>query len=330
MKVVISSSSDNSSSSSSASDSDDNEIFDPGHSKVFDKKKKVPGHIVNYIEKYATKGITKKNRQSMSDCWPIPSSKKLKGLETDKFYKKYLLKGKKWNAKLERGKINTQLRIPDVIGPLSLLWTEADRIKKEGQGMDPADVIQLAQRAIVLTGNAHYIFNYDRRKAVLAKTMSDNLDFLSEKKCQKALSKSNGQLFGKKFLKALAKENKELKEMLFSSINKKKYTCNGKYYNNRRNDHFFLQGPTNVLQSVGDRQVPPPPVPRRHWQGIQNRQNNRTGQHQNQSQGFKKPETCKSGMYSGHDRSCDCSKEISFTCPTQFKYRDISGREEGE
>jgi hypothetical protein len=107
MKVVTSSSSDNSSSSSSESDSD--EIFDPGHSKVFDKKKKVPGHIVKYIEKYATKGITRKNRQSMSDCWPIPSSKKLKGLETDRFYKKYFLKGKKWNAKLERGKINTQL-----------------------------------------------------------------------------------------------------------------------------------------------------------------------------------------------------------------------------
>ena len=134
------------------------------------------------------------------------------------------------------------------MGPLSLLWTEADRIKKEGQDTDPADVIPLAQRAIVLTGNAHYIFNYDRRKAVLAKTMPDNLDFLSEKKCQKALSKSNGQLLGKKFLKVLAKENKELKEMLFSSINKKKY--NGKHYNNRRNDQFFLQGPTHVLQSM--------------------------------------------------------------------------------
>ena len=31
-------------------------------------------------------------------------------------------------------------------------------------------------------------------------------------------------------------------------------------------------------------------------------------------------------MYSGHDRSSDCSKEISFTCPTQFKCRDNSGR----
>ena len=57
--------------------------------------------------------------------------------------------------------------------------------------MDPADVIQLTQRAIVLAGNAHYIFNYDRRKAVLAKTMPDNLDFLSEIKCQK-ISQSFG------------------------------------------------------------------------------------------------------------------------------------------
>ena len=44
MKVVTSSSSDNSSSSNSESsedsDSDDNAIFDPGHSKVFDKKKR--------------------------------------------------------------------------------------------------------------------------------------------------------------------------------------------------------------------------------------------------------------------------------------------------
>jgi len=42
--------------------------------------------------------------------------------------------------------------------------------------------------------------------------------------------------------------------------------------------------------------------------------------------GSRNPETCKSGMYSGHDRSSDCSKEISFTCPTQFKCRDNSGR----
>ncbi|VDI83354.1 Hypothetical predicted protein, partial [Mytilus galloprovincialis] len=104
-------------------------------------------------------------------------------------------KGRKWNARLERSKINTQLRILDVMGPLSRLWSEAHRIKKDNQGMDPSDVIQLTQRAIVLAGNAHYVYNTDRRKAMLVKTMPDSLDFLDEKKEKKALAKSKGQLF---------------------------------------------------------------------------------------------------------------------------------------
>ncbi|CAC5391272.1 unnamed protein product [Mytilus coruscus] len=53
--------------------------------------------------------------------------------------------------------------------------------------MDTADVIQLTQRAIVLAGNAHYVYNTDRRKAMLVKTMPDSLDCLTEKKGQKAL-----------------------------------------------------------------------------------------------------------------------------------------------
>ena len=162
----------------------------------------------------------------MSLNWPIPSSKGLKALETDRFFKKNYFQGRKWNARLERSKINTQLRILDVMGPLSRLWSEAHRIKKDNQGMDPSDVIQLTQRAIVLEGNAHYVYNTDRRKAMLVKTMPDSLDFLNEKKGKKALAKSKGQLFGNQFLKSLAKENKdnkELREMLLFS-NKKK-TC---------------------------------------------------------------------------------------------------------
>ncbi|VDI13332.1 Hypothetical predicted protein [Mytilus galloprovincialis] len=197
-------------------------------------------------------------------------------------------KGRKWNARLERSKINTQLRILDVMGPLSRLWSEAHRIKKDNQGMDPSDVIQLTQRAIVLAGNAHYVYNTDRRKkAMLVKTMPDSLDFLNEKKGKKALAKSKGQLFGNKFLKSLAKENKdnkELREMLLFS-NKKKHA--GKPHFNRKNDQFFQQGPTNNLQSVGGRQALHPQVSgKRPWQGnqSQNRQGNSYGQRQNQRQ----------------------------------------------
>ncbi|CAG2197965.1 unnamed protein product [Mytilus edulis] len=221
------SSSESSSSNSESESSEDNEAFDPEPSLSKDKKEKVPSHVTKYIEKYALKGISKKTRQDMSLNWPIPSSKGLKALETDRFFKKNYFQGRKWNARLERSKINTQLRILDVMGPLSRLWSEAHRIKKDNQGMDPSDVIQLTQRAIVLAGNAHYVYNTDRRKAMLVKTMPDSLDFLNEKKGKKALAKSKGQLFGNKFLKSLAKENKdnkELREMLLFS-NKKKHAA---------------------------------------------------------------------------------------------------------
>ncbi|XP_071135182.1 uncharacterized protein [Mytilus edulis] len=281
------SSSESSSSNSESESSEDNEAFDPEPSLSKDKKEKVPSHVTKYIEKYALKGISKKTRQDMSLNWPIPSSKGLKALETDRFFKKNYFQGRKWNARLERSKINTQLRILDVMGPLSRLWSEAHRIKKDNQGMDPSDVIQLTQRAIVLAGNAHYVYNTDRRKAMLVKTMPDSLDFLNEKKGKKALAKSKGQLFGNKFLKSLAKENKdnkELREMLLFS-NKKKHA--GKPHFNRKNDQFFQQGPTNNLQSVGGRQALHPQVSgKRPWQGnqSQNRQGNSYGQRQNQRQ----------------------------------------------
>ena len=159
------SSSDSGDSSSSVSGQSEYENFKPESIVKVNQNKKVPTHIVRYVEKYATKGIDKKTRQEMTSNWLTPSSDKLKGLETDRFFRKNYFKGKKWNGKLEKTKINTQLRILDVMGPLSVLWSEASRIKEEGQGMDPGDVIQLTQRAIVLAGNAHYVYNSDRRKS---------------------------------------------------------------------------------------------------------------------------------------------------------------------
>ena len=125
--------------------------------------------------------------------------------------------------------------------------------------------------------------------------MPDNLDLLSEKKCKKALSKSKGELFGKKFLKEIAKENKdnkELREMLLPTDKKKHGNKNFNY----KNDQFFRQGPTHNLQSVGVRQVPPQSAQgRRPLQGNQyhNKQGPKIGQNSNQNQtqnsGFKRP-----------------------------------------
>jgi hypothetical protein len=141
----------------------------------------------------------------------------------------------------------------DPLGPLAVLWSEAGRIKKLGDGMDPSDVINFVQRAIVLTGNVHVIYNTERRRAIFGKTMPDNLDCISNKKGKIALSKARGDLFGRTFLKHLAKESKDdkhLRELLVPSFNKRnKFGNRGGY-----NGHFFQNRSVNNSQFAGQRQ----------------------------------------------------------------------------
>ena len=255
------SSSNSSSSSSFSSDSDstsDNENLDPKPDKPTGKVK-IPKHVTKYMVKYATKGIDKKTRQDITNNWPVPDNKSLKGLEVERFFKKNYFKGKKWNGKLESCKINNQLRIFDPLGPLAVLWSEAGRIKKLGDGMDPSDVINFVQRAIVLTGNVHVIYNTERRRATIGKTMPDNLDCISNKTDKIALSKARGDLFGRTFLKHLAKESKDdkhLRELLVPSFNKRnKFGNRGGYKNsNRNNGQFFQNRSANNSQFAGQRQ----------------------------------------------------------------------------
>lgn len=211
--------------------------------------------ILKFVTKYATKGINKRNRQNIAKICPIPYSKKLQGLSLDRFFKRIFFKGKKWNGKLEKNKINTQMRILDALGPLSVLWSEAERISKTGKGMDPSDVIQLVQRAIMFVGNAHCLYNTDRRKAVLAKTMPETVDILSDKKYKKSLGKCKSDLFGKRFLKQLAKDNKDNRELkqLLTNGNEKKTWSQTKQFSDR-NRQFFLQRPSSSLQYGGRRQ----------------------------------------------------------------------------
>ena len=51
--------------------------------------------------------------------------------------------------------------------------------------MDPSDVIHFVQRAKVLTGDAHFVFNSERRRAIMGKTMPSNVDLLSDKRVKK-------------------------------------------------------------------------------------------------------------------------------------------------
>ena len=146
-----------------------------------EKKSHIPTKVLKYLCKYATRGISKKTRQTIIKRWPIPTHKRLKGLNLDRLFKKGNFKNLKYNGKLEKTKVNTQLRILDALGPLSVLWTEAERIKKCNKGMDPSDVISLVQCAIVLLGNAHFVYNIERRKSVLVKALPEAVDLLSNK-----------------------------------------------------------------------------------------------------------------------------------------------------
>ena len=61
------------------------------------------------------------------------------------------------SAKKEMAIVNTQNRILDAAGPLAILWSEAQKVKKDGKGLNPDDVINIVQRALVLVGNAHFV-----------------------------------------------------------------------------------------------------------------------------------------------------------------------------
>jgi hypothetical protein len=111
------------------------------------------------------------------------------------------------------------------------------------------------QRAIVLIGNAHFIFINERRKAIMATSMPENMDMLSEKEGLRALSESKRDLFGKSFLKLLAKDskdNKELKDLLVKHSPKSGHKKGGFKRFNFRNDQFFRSS-SQTTSSLGAR-----------------------------------------------------------------------------
>ena len=110
--------------------------------------------------------------------------------------KKYLKRnGTAFNSVMDRRQMNIAGRILDPLGPLALLWQNALTASKEKSGLDPAEVIELVQRAIALTGNASFCALVDRRKGLLAKVSSDSLDLIED---PSLFSPGSTDLFGKK------------------------------------------------------------------------------------------------------------------------------------
>lgn len=153
-------------------------MFNP--SQVLQNKggEKINRRISKYIEKFANGGISKTTKQEITKT----NSKRLKSKETDRFFKK--LFRKKFNTPMSNKKekiiINTQNGILDATGLLAILWQEAEKLKSANKDIDPNDVINIVQRALVLIGNAHYIYMSDRRKTLLSKLLPESVDLIDD------------------------------------------------------------------------------------------------------------------------------------------------------
>lgn len=253
--ISVSERSESDVSGSQSSDSELSDIFDPSKLCKRSESGRIPRKIRKYAEKYAIEGVSKKVRQDITKECPKPESKKLATKETDRFIKK-LFREKfqtPLSAKKEKVIINTQNRILDAVGPLSILWKEAERLEKKGKAMDPRDVIAVVQRCLVLVGNAHFVYMTDRRKSLLAKLLPDAMDLLEDSNGKKALRKAKENLFGRKFLQLLSVESKENRE-LYGLMRRKKGRNS---FNTARktstpaSSSFFQQRPSRQAQSGG-------------------------------------------------------------------------------
>ena len=105
----------------------------------------------------------------------------------------------------------------------------------EKSGLDPAEVIELVQRAIALTGNASFCALVDRRKGLLAKVSTDSLDLIED---PSLFCPGSTDLFGKKFKKSFLKEI-ELSKELDSLVGRRRYHGNP----NKQKPFRFQPGP---------------------------------------------------------------------------------------
>lgn len=131
-------------------------------------------------------------------------------------------------------------------------WNEAENFKKRDRGVDPVDAINIVQRALVLIGNAHFVFMTDRRKGLLIRILPECVDLVDDSMAKKALLKSKNYLYGKKFRKILTNDGKDYKELyeMFPQRNrvpeKNVYFGQKSHYsseNKQQQQQFFRYGP---------------------------------------------------------------------------------------
>ncbi|XP_028401014.1 uncharacterized protein LOC114524096 [Dendronephthya gigantea] len=222
--------------------------------------------IVDFAAEAAFNGLSKNARKDLLKDTPMPHHADLRPKKVDSFVKKYLKRnGTPFNPVMDRRQMNIAGRILDPLGPLAQLWQKALLAEQSKTGLDPAEVVELVQRAVALTGNASFCALADRRKGLLAKISSDSLDLLED---QSLFSQGSTDLFGKKFKKSFLKELKLSKE-LDSLVGRARYHGNnkskpfrfqpgkgpgfntrpwGQRFSNRGGQHSYRRGKSHATQ----------------------------------------------------------------------------------
>ncbi|KAJ1154648.1 hypothetical protein NDU88_007391 [Pleurodeles waltl] len=145
---------------------------------------------------------------------------------------------------LDRSWRGCQDKLLDVSGPLTKILDLAIQSKETNTHLDPEVVLEWAQRAICLLGNANCAMSTERRRSFLIR-----LDLkLAELATNEAGSLANGMLFGDRYVKDLGKYVANFTALDKAQSNIKKVFNNALF---ARAGHFRGRAPGRRFQASG-------------------------------------------------------------------------------
>ncbi|KAJ1087503.1 hypothetical protein NDU88_000672 [Pleurodeles waltl] len=160
--------------------------------------------VAHYVQDRIRKGFDRDVHDTFrSECpRPLLLGKMVEMPELDPnmatFIKRFSKEPKKG---LDRAWKRCQDKLLDISGPLTKILELAVQAKESNTPIDPHTILEWAQRAISLLGNANYAMPTECRCSCLMRVAP----YLAELAANKAGSLANGLLFGDKFVKELGK-----------------------------------------------------------------------------------------------------------------------------
>ena len=184
-------------------------------------------------------------QEKILDKYPVPKNVTVSAQKVDSYIPDIFATVKRSYGKpYDQNLVAIQSRVGSVMGPLSKLWTDLDKIRS-GQSKEKLDLfnsLELVEKSITLLGQAFNTTTYHRRMNILYNLKKDVKKANGLLKENGDKLKSDNKLFGKKFYKALVKsssickETREISKELAAKSNSKSFFSKGPH------KRFILQG----------------------------------------------------------------------------------------